>query len=594
MLTPTRQPPGPLIGGVLLLLSATTWAAAPAAEPPIVIDDGSIHQVVAPEMQPIVDRMLPTGQAGILPDGAIIQSVSLKDSRIEIHVLLADKSHVVVALLPRRGRPGANDPINFELRAQEVPPTLPASRRAVLESALTQLVIAGEGGFQWREERGRVTLARAGPKLRAALGGAGRLLLAGDLEAARRAADDVALHWPAESASLFSAWDIGLLLLETGRELVAAPYFDRVLERFTEVVGPRRLPASVWVRAAAANRVRRGAVAGDELLARCVEQAIDGDKGCLTWHLVRVAELQGDDAAAQTYMERILGDGSKASLFELSGRVALALRVDDGPAALRWARLTAERFGDQPAALQLHADTLFRHGRLQEAIGVYLRLYDMAPTRPGVLGPLSDAFHRLGLAVRAGERPADNHGELAKEVEQRADRKDPLGRFLQAVLLFHDADFGDAAEEFAALSEPLGHEVRLFTYAAFAQHWQGHHEAAAKLSAQALKIGPNEPQAHYCHSHIIRRSDAAAAVLDLRRFIALSATPAAIVSAQQVERARKELALLERDTMPPDWARPEGSGGHGHLRIALFAALGLLLAAAAAWLIRRRRLAHPP
>ena len=571
------------------LTPAAASAAAPPADLPLVADDGSTRRVIVPEMQPIIERMLPTGRASVLPDGAVIETVSLKASRIEIGVRLGDKTRVIFGLLPRNGRPAEGDPIHFELRAQEVPPTLPAARRAVLESALTQLVIAGEAGFQWREVRANVTLARPDPKLQEALAKAHNLLGGDDKAAAQTAANDVALHWPAESATLFSAWDIGVLLLEAGRKDAATPYFDRILLRFGEAVALSRLPAAVWSRAAAANRLRRGAAAGDELLARCPEQATDGKTGCAPWELARIAELQGDDEAAQAYMDRVLGDGSKATLADLTSRVALAMRRRDAAAELRWTKLAAERFADQPEALQLYGGALFRKRDFEEAVRVYERLFALAPKRPGVLGHLSGAFNRLGGEVRTGKRPGERYYALVAEMTERAAKGDVLGRFLQSVDLFYSGKFELAAERFAALEEPLGHEARVFIYGAMAHHWMGHDELAEKLSARAIEVGPSDPDVYYCRSHMVRRRDPAAAVVDLKRYVSLAEGPGAIRFDDKTDRIRNEIELLEKGILPPDWDRPGGPGGGRHTRMALAAAVGLLLAGAALWFIRRRR-----
>lgn len=572
-----------------LCAPASVMAGPPPVDQPLVVDDGSMRRVIVPEMQPIIEKMLPTGGTGVLPDGAVIETVALKASRIEIGVRLGDKTKVLFALSPRNGRPGEGDPVHFELRAQEVPPTLPAARRAVLESALNQLVIAGEAGFAWREVRANVTLSRPDPKLQAALAQAHTLLAGDDKAAASTAASDVALHWPAQSASLFSAWDIGVLQLEAGHKDAAAPYFDRILERFGEAVAVSKLPAAVWSRAAAANRFRRGAAAGDELLARCPEQATDGDKGCKPWELARIAELQGDDAAAQAYMDKVLGDGREATLADLTGRIALAMRRGDSASELRWTRIAAERFADQPEALQLYGGALFRKREFEAAVRVYERLFALAPKRPGVLGHLSGAFNRLGGEVRTGKRPGERYYALVDEMAARAAEGDPLARFLQSVDLFYGGEFAEAAERFAALEEPLGHEARVFIYGAMAHHWLGNDAQAEKLSARAIEVGPNDPDVYYCRSHMVRRRDKAAAVADLKRYIALAEGPGAIRFDDKTDRIRNEIEMLEKGELPPDWDRPGGPGGGRNTRLALAGLAGLLLAGAAIWFIRRRR-----
>ncbi len=572
-------------GWLLALLPVAVWATEPPVDRPMVSDDGTVKRVIVPEMQPLIARMLPINKAGALPDGALIEGVSLKAERVEIKVLFPDRSAGIFALVSPTGRPGPNEPANFVLRAQEVPAGLAVARRMVLETALKQLVIAGEAGFEWREVRAKVTLAGTDPRLKA------------DLEAARRkvgsegggAARELADHWPAETAGLFAAWDIGVLLLEVGEQERAAAYFDRILERFQDAVGRTRVPAAVWSRAAAANYLRRSQSAGDKMLLGCADQASDGPADCQPWEMARIAELRGDDGVAKTYMEAALGDGSKASLGNLNSRIALATRNNDSAAELKWAKVAAARFADQPEALQALGGALFRQRNFEEAVRVYERLFKLAPKRPGVLGHLSGAFNRLGGEVRTGKRPGERYYALVDEMAKRAEQGDALGRFLQAVDLFYGGDFDGAIEKFAALEGPLGHEARVYIYGAMAHHWQGEDEEAARLSKRAVEVGPNDPDVYYCRSHIVRRTDAAAAVADLKRYVALAEGPGAIRFDDKTDRIRNEIKLLEQGIMPPDWDRPGGPMGGRHTRMAIAAGIGLLLAGAAIWLIRRRR-----
>ena len=458
----------------------------------------------------------------------------------------------------------------------------------VLEAALKQLVIAGEQGFQWREVRAKITLARPDPKLRKKLDEA-TARLANDGPNALSAAREIADHWPAEAAGLFAAWDIGVLLMAAGDKERALPYFDRILDRFQSALNNSRVPAAVWSRAAAANFLRRGKAAGDKVLAGCVDQASDGPGDCQPWELARVAELQGDDKTAVGYMDAALGDGAKAKLDNLNSRIALAMRNNDAAAELQWAKVAVERHPEQPEALQALGGALFRQKRFEEAVRIYEKLFALAPNRPGVLGHLSGAFNRLGGEARTGKRPPEGYEALVDEMARRAEQGDVLGRFLQAVDRFYGGDFDAAIEQFAALEEPLGHEARVFIYGAMANHWLGNKEEAARLSKRAVEVGPSDPDVYYCRSHIVRRTDAAAAVADLKRYVALAEGPGAIRFDDKTDRIRQEIALLEQGKMPPDWDRPGGPVGGRHTRMAIAAAFGLLLAGAVAWWVRRRR-----
>ena len=98
-----------------------------------------------------------------------------------------------------------------------------------------------------------------------------------------------------------------------------------------------------------------------------------------------------------------------------------------------------------------------------------------------------------------------------------------------------------------------------------------------------------DPDVYYCRSHIVRRSDTAAAAADLKRYVALSEAPGTIHFRDKTERIRKEIELLERGEIPPDWDRPGGPKG-GLYRVRFLLGAGVLLVLfALVWQRSRRR-----
>lgn len=569
------QPQTPLASG----------AEVPGRSRPFVADDGAVRRVVGPQMQPVVARMLPTETPGLLPDGAVIANVALQRSHLDVQIRVEGGATLVMRLTPREGRATEGQSAWFEMRAVEVPPSLPSSRRAVLEAALSARIQATEAGFAWTEARAERTLGQIDPELQRSLEEIAALLARRETRAARSGLDALAPRWPLPTLELFAAWEVATLWARADRPEAAREAYDRVLERFQAGLGGGALPAAAWAKAAGANLALRGEKPARMLLRRCLEQAAGDKADCAPWSLAGIAALQGDREKAARWMDEALGDGQRASVVQLVERAALAARLGDQTAELRWAGLAAERFGDQPDALDAHASALFRARQYARAVALWQRRFDIDPQRPGVLGPLAGAFNRLGALARAGKPEGADYHKLLEALRDQARHRQPVARALLALDSLHRGDFAQGAQQLEALEEALGHEPQLWTYGALARHWAGEPKRASELLARAVALAPGDPEVAWCRSVVQRARDPKAAAADLTIYLASVEAAGAIGLEGDGKRLRQEITLLEQGVIPPEADRPgEGPG------VPWWAwAAGMALVLGAGWWWRRRR-----
>ena len=485
--------------------------------------------------------------------------MALKGEAIDVTLSTGGKELLFV-LRPRYGAPIANEPVRFSVTAPEPTAEMPATDVARVRAALVARLNAREGDFRWQEVRARTTLHEADPKWDAEVARIADLLPEHQAEAVT-GLDALRQRRPAEKMNAFQAWDLGLLLLRIGEKEAANGYFRRVVAVLEDARRKGPVPSPVWERGAAAHVALGDAAAGRADLAACV-QLKSGEKGsCTTWHMASLAEARGDIKEASALYDEALGDGTTASVTQLIRRAALAARAGDGAAELTWARRAFDQFSKEAQALETLASAEFRAGHFEAAVRHYDALFQLAPTRPGVLAHLSGAFNRFEGAVRTGGGDAAAVTRLREEMAARAAQGDVVGRFVEAVAAFYEGRFDAAVPAFHALEQDVPGEARLYIYQAMAHHWQGHAELAEPLALKAVAVGPDDPDVWYCRSQIFRSKNRPQAIGDLKRYMALSEQPGAIHFTDKTERIRKELAMLEAGEMPPDWDRPRASVG---------------------------------
>ena len=108
---------------------------------------------LSPRSIEVLHEMLPIEQPGLLPHGAAIRSVSVRDSDVVVTVARPEASDLLVYLLPRSGSPVEGEPFRVQIEVASLEPEAQAIRRAIV-----QLVRDKEGAFRWEEAAGTGTV----------------------------------------------------------------------------------------------------------------------------------------------------------------------------------------------------------------------------------------------------------------------------------------------------------------------------------------------------------------------------------------------------------------------------------------------------
>ncbi len=528
--------------------------------------------VVSPQMQPLLARALTDPQAPPLGDGYRPQSVVVRQDRIQVVLQKADadSQQFDVTRPSADASPTADDTKQFHVEGPQGP----------LRTALIERLRGLDGQFAWTQVEATGKAPTVEPLQQ--LGLIAREQALRDPAGAKQAALALAKQWPPTAAEPTLAWGLAVLLAQLGERDLAGSYQGAVVQATQDVA---RVSAEVLpLRAAALASLGRAAEA-DLARAECRKRAAKPHV-CEVYRELDWYNAVGQWPAAAALMDQQLGDGQSASLADLLQRAALAGRMGDAAAEMRWAKVARARFRNDPDSLALWATACFRAQQFEEAVATYEELYHAAPDRPSVLAHLSGVFNRMHGTKGRPDIEQAWHRLAAKLTERARDPGDVVAQFLYAVKVFYDADFAHAIELFHALETRLPHEARVPIYLAMGNYWSGQQAEAEKYARKAVEIGPLDPDVYYVRSKVFQDQDARAAARDLRRYIELAEAPGAIAFADKTERVRKELEFLDRGERPPDWDRP-GFDSQGHAS-ARWLAIGLALTIGAIVLWRRR------
>ncbi|MBI5610592.1 MAG: hypothetical protein HY902_17080 [Deltaproteobacteria bacterium] len=528
--------------------------------------------VVSPQMQPLLAQALTDPQAPPLGDGYRPQSVVVRSDRIQVVLQKAgaESQQFDVTHPPSDASPAADDTRQFHVDGPQGP----------LRTALIERLRGLDDRFAWTQ----VEVAGPAPPVEPLqqLSAIAREQVLRDPAGAKLAAQALAQQWPAGKAEPALAWGLAVLLAQLGDRERAGTYQAAVIQATGNLA---QVPAEALpLRAAALASLGR---ADEAELARteCRKRAAKPEV-CEVYRELDWYNAVGQWPAAAALMDRQLGDGQTAALADVLQRAALAGRMGDAAAEMRWAKVARARFRRDPDSLALWATACFRDQQFEEAVAAYEELYRVAPDRPSVLAHLSGVFNRMhGTKGRPDIEQAWQR--LAAKLTERArDPVDVVAQFLYAVKVFYDADFEKAIPLFHALEARLPHEARVPIYLAMGNYWSGHQAEAENYARKAVAIGPLDPDVYYVRSKVFQDQDARGAARDLRRYIELAEAPGAIAFADKTERVRKELEYLDRGERPPDWDRP-GFDSQGHAS-ARWLAIGLAIVIGV-WVLWRRR-----
>ena len=540
-------------------------------------------RVVPPDMAPVLERMFPPGAAD-------------QPAGMEFLGVRVERDRVVVQL-----RPGATAaPIEVALAAGASESTLPfaladPAAPDPLGHAAAVLALANARGasFRWLVAGADPGVA-AGAQGTAAgsRGSAAPIDLPGlaTFDAAWAAGDDsraavvlatLRQAWPPERTDPHLAWELAVRLESRADSTGARDYLHAAQQRLA-AAAPRADVSDGRVRAAVQYAL------GDEAgaratLATCVATTRASPTRCGLDALATLAEARRDWSAAARLRDEMLGDGAGADAGTLAARAALAGRLGDLNGERRWAERAVQRSPDDPGALTMAASVAFRAGAFEDAMRSYERLYRLDPQRPGTLGHLSGVFNRMGGAARTGTTDGKDYARVVEGLRVRAVGGDIVARFLLAVAKFYEQRFDDAIADLTTLARDLPHEARVPIYLAMAHHWLGNATEAERFSAEAVRIGPADPDVYYVRSQVRRARDPHAAADDLERYIRMSEHDGAIHFRDKTERVRKELDALRRGELPPAWDHPGGPEAVERLR-----GPGRLALVGGLWWLRRR------
>lgn len=551
----------------LLMALSTLLTMPPGAQAP---------WVIGPAMQPVLAGALTDPQAPPLADGWRPTSVAVQPDRVIVHLAQvgggAEPAQTFeLSHPPRDVSPTASDTAQFRVQGPAGP----------VRTALVERLRTLDKTFVW--SAGDSGDVRDAGDVVAELQTVAKALTEHRDEQARTALAALCAKLAPDHTEPTVAWALAILLRQQGDLERSRTYTEGVLVATRDTA---RLSAPAF-------NVRAGALASlghdgevTETLAAC--RKLHSQPGaCHFGAVIDWYKAHGAWAQAGRYYDLQLGDGQHATLQEIAERSALAMRMGDSGAELRWAQLARDRFADQPDALELWATACFRASRFEEAVTTYEALYHRDPQRPSVLAHLSGVFNRMhgthgdAQVQAAWQRLAD------KLAQRRADKRDVVAQFLYAVKVFYDADFDAAIALFAELQPTLRTEPRVPIYLAMANYWSGRQQEAEKFAAQAVQLGPLDPDVYYVRSKVFQDKDMSAAAKDLRRYIELAEAPGAIAFADKTARVRKELELLEHGERPPDWDRPGfDQQSRGPTRW-LAAGLAVLIGAIVLWQRRR-------
>ncbi len=236
-------------------------------------------------------------------------------------------------------------------------------------------------------------------------------------------------------------------------------------------------------------------------------------------------------ACEATNVARVL---SMLGLYVEAHKVAHALRLRDPSCTFAWEievesglyagyldRIDAvsaealKRFPKDDNIADARVSYLRAARRFEEAAEILLRLAHENPTSPGRLRLLNGAVMQIGSVDEAAQQRFLDR--LRADLKKNPD--DLVARFQLGTTLHYTNHFEESNALLAPLESKLYREHRLHIYLAMNDFNLGHRDEALARLNKAMKLPGDDPDLYYCRAELLRDTNRAQALADLKRYM---------------------------------------------------------------------------
>ena len=368
------------------------------------------------------------------------------------------------------------------------------------------------------------------------------------------------------------ALEVATVWVRLGEQAKAAKLLERPF------AGPTAVVAGV---------IRGSVTRADTVLANVPTEAV-----CRYVHVAQVFRELGHHGESRQ-MARLIRQRDSTCARAWEHEIHALLELEDLNAALEVSKNALKWVSGDESLLSTVGAVHHARGEFYQAATIFLDVARRHKTKPGRLAPL------LSVIVRDKARRQQWLGKLAADHE--ADPEDRVSQFLLGVLHHYMDHYDESNRLLKPLDDEglLAHEDRLAIYLAMNAFNQGDTEGALVRLNRAAQDPAPDPDVYYCRAEILRDTDRAQALADLRRYLAMSDGQSYSNDSKQARVKKMEADLvrcLETGVAKceSEWEHPRALAGGGGHRVDL----GVWLAGGAAllallggvfWFVRSRR-----